>query len=323
MDALSKLSIIPFDEILAAKKTAPSEIRDTPLVKLNLDVPNKEIYLKLENLQPVGSFKIRGAFNALVNRKHTTDGVFTSSAGNFAQGLAWAAAKRNIKCDVVVPDTASPLKIEAIKRYGGNVIKVPYNAWWSVMMSEKYDGLHGSFIHPCCDRSVIAGNGVIGFEIIEALPDVDAIVCSYGGGGHSLGISSAVKHVNPHVKVYACEAETAAPLSASLAAGKAVVLEKHKPSFVDGMNGKAMFPCMWNLAKHLLDGAIITTLREICDALKLLVANNHIVSEGAGAATVAAALSESVPNGKIVCVISGGNIDLERLKIILSDEIPD
>ena len=294
-------------------------------MKLNCDIPNKEIYLKLENLQSVGSFKVRGAYNALINltEEDSKNGVHTSSIGNFAHGLAWCANMLNIPFSVIIPIGVSKVKINAVQNFGCKVIEIDYDDWWNVIMTGKYNDMDGVFIHPSCDENVMAGNGVIGLEIIDMVPDVDTIICPYGGGGNSVGIASAVKQCHPNVKVYACEVETATPLSTSFKAGKPVVLERFKKSFVEGMNGRAMVPCMWNLATNLITGSVVTTLREICDALKMLALKNHIIAEGAGAATVAAAMSAEIPDGKIVCVVSGGNIDLETLNIILQGDVPD
>lgn len=325
MDMLTELKIIPIENILKAQEIAPSEILNTPLVKLNINIPHKEIYLKLENLQPVGSFKIRGAYNAL---KHLTTsntkehGVYTSSAGNFAQGLAWAAKKSGIKCDIICPMSTPQVKIDGITALSGNVIKTSHQEWWNIMTSGKYEGANGTFIHPCCDFNVMAGNGVIGLEILKQMPDVDTVVCSYGGGGHSIGIASALRQQCPNVKIFPCEVNTAAPLHESLQAKQPVSVQTFRSSFVDGMNGRSMFPCMWNLATSLLENSIVLSEKEICDALSLILLKNKLLTEGAAAATVAAALSDKIPNGKIVCVLSGGNIDALKLVTILNGGIP-
>ena len=325
MEQIEKLKIIPLKEILDAQENMLETISNTPLVKLNLEIPNKEIYLKLENLQPVGSFKVRGAYNALTQlskHQNLSRGVFTSSAGNFALGLQSAAKRLNIPCQILCPDNTPEVKINSIIAMDGDVSRLTYDKWWEVMISGKHSESKGVFIHPCCHKDVMAGNGVIGLEILRDLPDVSSIVCSYGEGGHALGIASAVKQLKPDIDVFACEVSTAPPLSESLRVGYPTVVQNFGKSFVDGMNGKAMFPCMWNLVKNLLKDTVVLSLEQICNALRMMIIKNHIVAEGAGAAPVAAALTDKIPNGKIVCVISGGNIDLEVLQTILNGKVP-
>ena len=268
---------------------------------------------------------MRGAYNALTQLSKYQDlskGVLTSSAGNFALGLQWAARRLDIPCQILCPDNIPEVKINSIIAMDGDILRLEYEKWWTVMMSGKYSESKGVFIHPCCHKDVMAGNGVIGLEILRDLPDVSSIVCSYGGGGHALGIASAVKQLKPDIDVFACEVSTAPPLSESLRVGYPAVVQNFRKSFVDGMNGKAMFPCMWNLVKNLLKDTVVLSLEQICDALRMMIIKNHIVAEGAGAAPVAAALTDKIPNGKIVCVISGGNIDLEVLQTILNGKVP-
>ena len=314
---------IPLDAIRDAQQRLDPAVARIPLVRLNVDDAPGEIYLKLENLQPVGCFKLRGAGNALslTDQAALIQGVYTASAGNMAQGLAFVARRRGISCSVVVPDHAPQTKLDAIERLGGRVVKVPFDEWWQVLLDHRFDGMSGTFIHPVSDANVMAGNGTIGLEILEDLPDVDAIIVPYGGGGLSGGIASAIKALRPAAKVFAGEVETAAPLSASLAAGKPVDVE-YVPSFVDGIGGKCVMPEMWNLARDLLDGSLVMSLKEVADALRLLIERNRVVAEGAGATSVAAALSGKAGTGKIVCVISGGNIDPAKIATILRGEIP-
>jgi threonine dehydratase len=295
----------------------------TPLVRLNAGEGPADIYLKLENLQPIGSFKLRGAGNAMLaaNPARLADGVYTASAGNMAQGVAWVAHYLGIPCSVIVPDSAPATKLEAIERLGGTVVKVPYDRWWRVIMEHEYPGIRGLFVHPVADPAVIAGNGTIGLEILEDLPDVAAIVVPFGGGGLSSGIASAAKARRPEVRVFAAEVETAAPLTASLAAGRAVAIER-TPSFVDGIGGKSILEEMWPLVSRLLDGALVVTLRQIVDAIRLMVERTRVVAEGAGGAAVAAALAGKAGGGKVVCVVSGGNIDTDKLMAVLRGEIP-
>lgn len=314
---------IPLTEIEAARVRLHGIVLRTPLVRLNADDAPAEIYLKLENLQPIGSFKLRGAGNAMLaaNPARLADGVYTASAGNMAQGVAWTARYLGIPCSVIVPDQAPATKLEAIERLGGRVVKVPYDRWWRVIMEHEYPGIRGLFVHPVADPAVIAGNGTIGLEILEDLPDVAAIVVPFGGGGLSSGIASAVRARRPETKVWAAEVETAAPFAASLAAGSVQSIER-TPSFVDGIGGKSVLEEMWPLVNRLLDGSLVVTLRQIVDAIRLLIERNRVVAEGAGGAPVAAALAGKAGGGKVVCVVSGGNIDAVTLTTILRREVP-
>jgi len=305
----------------ARSRIAGAAIR-TPLVRLNVDEAPAEIYLKLENLQPIGSFKIRGAANAigLATPEQLAQGVWTASAGNMAQGVAWMARRLGLACTCVVPDHAPEAKLAAITRLGAHYIKVPFADWWTVIVTHQFAGLDGLFVHPVSDPNVMAGNGTIGLEILEDLPDVETIIVPYGGGGLSCGIASAVKALKPEIKVLACEVETAAPLAPSLAAGSPQTIE-YLASFVDGIGSSSLLPDMWPLVSSLLDGSIVVSLQQVADALKLLVERNHVVAEGAGAASVAASLSRKVL-GKVVAVVSGGNIDSAKVIKILQGEIP-
>jgi threonine dehydratase len=292
----------------------------TPLVRLNvLDTP-AEIYLKLENLQPIGSFKIRGAANAMAQLSpgQLQRGVLTASAGNMAQGVAWRARELGIPCTVVAPDTAPETKLDAITRLGGRVIKVPFERWWQTFQDRAYPGVDATFIHAFDDPHVMAGNGVIGLEILEDLPDVDTVVIPWGGGGLVCGIASAVRAKKPICKLYAAEVATAAPLAASLAAGTASVVE-YQASFVDGIGSKTVFPQMLTRARQLIDGALVVGPAEVAAAVRLLAERNRVIAEGAGACPVACALSGQAGAGKIVCVVSGGNIDAVKLCAILCD----
>jgi threonine dehydratase len=269
--------------------------------------------LKLENLQPIGSFKIRGAANAMahISPQDLGRGVVTASAGNMAQGVAWCARKLGIPCTVIAPETAPETKIRAIERLGGRVLKVPYDAWWRAFEERCYPGVQGVFIHAFDDLNVMAGNGTIGLEIFEDLPDVDTLVIPWGGGGLACGIASAVRELKPSARIFAAEVATAAPLTASLKAGSPQVIEPQR-SFVDGVGGKSVFPKMFDLAKQLLDGVWAADVDQVTGALRLMAERNRIIAEGAGATPVACALA-SAAAGKIACVVSGGNIDLPRL----------
>lgn len=308
---------IPRADILAARaRIAPYAIR-TPLVRLHADAPC-EIWLKLETLQPIASFKIRGAANAmaLADSQRLQQGVWTASAGNMAQGVAWCARARGIPCTVVVPHNAPDTKLAAVERLGGRIVRVPYLDWWQILVNHGDPSYDGVFIHPVADEAVIAGNGTMGLEILEDLAGVDAIVAPYGGGGLACGIACAAD-----VPVFAAEVETAAPLTASLAAGRAMEID-HQPSFVDGMGGRSVLEAMWPLASQVLAGAIVVSLNEVASAIRLLVERTRVVAEGAGAAAVAAALTGKAGSGRIVCVVSGGNIDTARLQVILSGRVP-
>ena len=295
----------------------------TPLVRLNVDDAPAEIYLKLENLQPIGSFKLRGAGNAMAvaSPEQLAAGVYTASAGNMAQGVAWNARRLGIRCSVVVPDHAPEAKLSAIRRLGAEVVAVPFDRWWQTLGDRSYPGMPGLFISPFDDPAVMAGNGTIGLEVLEDLPDVDAVVIPYGGGGLSAGIASAIRALKSDTRIYAAEVSTGAPLAASLAAGEPREVT-YTPSFVDGIGGKSVFAAMWARVSPLLDGALVSEPSEIAAALRLLVERNHVVAEGAGAAPVAAAVHGRAGAGTIVCIVSGGNIDSRKLATILSGEIP-
>ena len=311
-------------DVRAARERIAGTIVRTPLVRLNVD--DAEIFLKLENLQPIGSFKLRGAGNAiaLANRSELAKGVYTASAGNMAQGIAWHARRLKIPCTVVVPDHAPETKLAAITRLGAKFIKVPFDEWWQVIVTRRYAGVQGVFIHPVSDPAVMAGNGTIGLEILEDLPDVEAILVPYGGGGLSCGIATAVRALKPNTKVFACEVETSAAFAAALSAGAITKIE-YKPSFVDGIGSGSVLAEMWPLAKSLLDGSIVMSLAEVAEAVRTLAERNRVIAEGAGATPVAAAIAgkagEHDHAHRIVCVVSGGNIDLEKLAKIFRREI--
>jgi threonine dehydratase len=295
----------------------------TPLLRLSVDSP-AEIFLKLETLQPIGSFKLRGAGNAMARAgaEKLSGGVYTASAGNMAQGVAWNARRLGVPCTVIVPEHAPQSKLAAIERLGGRIVKVPFERWWQVLVDHHYPGIEGLFIHPVADPAVIAGNGTIGLEILEDLPDADTVLVPFGGGGLSCGIACAVRSLRPSARVFACEVETAAPLSASLAAGRPVAVD-YEPSFVDGIGGRSVLPEMWPLASSVLSGSIVVSLAEIAGAIALLAGRARVVAEGAGAASVAAALRPVREfRGKVVCVVSGGNIDPEKLSVILRGGVP-
>jgi threonine dehydratase len=313
---------VSLQDIRDAQQRISGKVNRTPLIRFYPDNFPGEIYLKLENLQPIGSFKIRGAGNAmgLADKSLLAEGVYTASAGNMAQGVAWNAKMMNIPCTVIVPDHAPQTKLDAITRLGAKFIKIPFNDWWQVIVTRKFEGMKGLFVHPVADPNVIAGNGTIGLEILDDLPDVDAVVVPYGGGGLISGIATAIKSIKPGVKIFASEVETAAPLAPSLAAGHPVKVE-YTASFVDGMGSSGLLAEMWPLVSRLVNGSIVLTLKQIADAIKLLIERSRVIAEGAGGSSVGAALTGKAGNGKIVCVISGGNIDREKLIKILSGTI--
>ena len=295
----------------------------TPLVRLDAPETPSEIWLKLENLQPIGSFKLRGALNA-IRRAAPEDlraGVVTASAGNMAQGVAWAARELGLLCTVVVPDHAPQTKLAAIERLGGRVVKVPFERWWQAIEESRFEGAEGLFVHPVQDAGVMAGNGTIGLEILEDLPDPDAVLVPYGGGGLTSGIASALRQLRPETRIYPVEPETAAPLAASLAAGQPREIE-YRPSFVDGAGGRSVLLKMWPLVRSLVDGALTVSLDEAAAAVRLLAERTRVVAEGAGALAVAAALAGRAEGRKLVCVVSGGNIDSAKLAAILRGETP-
>ncbi|HEY1251244.1 MAG TPA: pyridoxal-phosphate dependent enzyme [Thermoanaerobaculia bacterium] len=297
----------------------------TPLVRLNLD-SGREVFLKLETLQPIGSFKIRGSGNAMSKAAEAEPGalargVYTASAGNMAQGVAWNARRLGVPCTVIVPENAPAAKLSAIERLGARTVKLPFDRWWQVLVDHGYPGIEGRFIHPVSDPDVIAGNGTIGLEILEDLPDVETIYVPYGGGGLSSGIACAVRALRPEARVYACEAETAAPFAASLAAGRPVAVD-YRASFVDGIGSRSLLPEMWPLARGVLAGSVVASLAEIARAIALLATRARVVAEGAGGTSVAAAARHAETKGPVVCVVSGGNIDAEKLAKILRGEVP-
>jgi len=321
LTAERKISVT-LEDIQAAQQRIRNKATRTPLLRFYHEDAPGELYLKPENLQPIGSFKLRGAANAIAtaDKSLLSKGVYTASAGNMAQGVAWNARMLNIPCTVIVPDHAPQTKLDAITRLGAKFIKIPFSEWWQVIVTREFEGMEGLFVHPVADPAVIAGNGTIGLEIFEDIPDVDTVIVPYGGGGLITGIATALKTLKPQVKIFASEVETAAPLAPSLSAGKPVNVE-YTPSFVDGMGSSSVLSEMWPLVSKLVDDSIVLTLKQIANAIKLLIERNRMIAEGAGGSSLAAALTGRAGSGKIVCVISGGNIDAEKLIKILSGTI--
>ena len=290
---------------------APVALR-TPLVPLNAETA-ANVYLKLENLQPIGSFKIRGAANVMSRtpRELLERGVLAASAGNMAQGVAYCARRLGIPATVVSPDTAPQTKIRAVERLGGRVILAPFAEWWRTFETRSYPGVDATFVHSFDDLDVMAGNGTIALELLEDLPDLDAVVIPWGGGGLSCGIAAVLRELAPHVRIYAAEIETAAPLAPSLAAGEPRAVD-YRPTFVDGIGSRMVFPNMFEHARALLDGSIVVTLDEASRAMQLVAERNRVIAEGAAACAVAAAISGRAGTGRVVAIVSGGNIDLAK-----------
>lgn len=314
--------MIPLAEIEAARARIAGIAVRTPLLRLELDA-EPEIYLKLETLQPVNSFKIRGAGNAVLaaSEAELARGVVTASAGNMAQGVAYAARLRGVPATIVVPDGAPKTKLAAVERFGGRIVSLPYDEWWAVMVEGRYAPEPGLFVHPVDDDAVMAGNGTIGLELLEDLPDLDAVIVPYGGGGLVTGIASALRAHRSGVRVVAAEPETGAVAAASLAAGRMTEVD-YVRSFVDGAGSRSLMPRVWELASGLLDDAVAVPLDATAAAIRLIAERTRVVAEGAGALALAAALAGRGGAGKVVCIVSGGNIDAAVLGRILAGETP-
>ena len=311
------------DDASAARRRIFGRVVRTPLVRLNTDSAPVEVFLKLENLQPVGSFKLRGVTNAVLQipQDELADGVWTVSAGNTAQALAWTARELGVPMTAVVPENAPETKLANIERLGGSYLKAPFEDFARVFATRSYPGARGRFIHPFSDPAVMAGNATIGLEILEDLPDVDTVVAAYGGGGLCCGIASAIKSARPGAKVYAAEAATSAPLAAALNEGEPTRID-YSLSFVDAIGSPVVQPEMFSLARRLLDGSLVVDLEQAAEAVRVLASRNHVIAEGGGAVPVAAALAGMAGGGKVVCVVSGGNIDPGRLATILDGGVP-
>ena len=315
---------IPLDAIREAAAAIHGVAIRTPLIRLELPQiagvtapglrpPVPDLYLKLEVLQPIGSFKIRGAYNVMrqLPPHLLNEGVWTVSAGNAAQGVAYAARKAGARCSVMVADTAPETKLRAIERLGATIVMATYDECWRTAETHRSDRMSGYFVHPFDDDRFITGNATAGLEILEDLPDVDAIVAPLGGGGLLAGLAAAARELRPRTQVYAAEPDTAAPLSASLAAGHPVYFDNWRASFVDGAGGKSVLETMWPLLGGLA-GSIVVTLDEVARAMKLVAERVHVIAEGAAGCAIAGALSGRAGTGKVVAVVSGGNIDLPK-----------
>jgi threonine dehydratase len=306
---------VTLDEIRAARERIRSVITRTPLVRLRHDVPGApEIWLKLENLQPINAFKIRGAANAvgMLSAEERSRGVWTISAGNAGQGVAFAAREFGIPCTVVAIETAPATKVERMERLGARIVKAPFDACWTAMEKRTFPGVEGTFVHPFDDHNFIAGNASLGLEILEDLPQVKTVIAAIGGGGLVAGIGSAIRQLAPDVRILGAEPETAAPGAASFEAGEPREFAQWQASFVDGAGGKSIFPRMWERLQGIVDGSIVVTLDEVKAAMRIVAEKTRVIAEGAGGLAVAAALSGRAGEGPIVAVISGGNIDLKK-----------
>jgi len=305
---------ITLTEIREARERIAGTIIRTPLIRLELGPDHPDIRLKLENLQPINAYKLRGAANAvaLLAEAERQRGVWTISAGNAGQGVAYAARKAGVPCTVVVIETAPASKMERMKALGARLVPVPYDVAWKALEERAYSGVEGTFVHPFDDHNFIAGHATMGLEILEDAPDVAAVIAGIGGGGLITGVGSAIKALKPDTRLWGAEPETAAPLALSLATGSPQVFRDWKASFVDGAGGQSVFPRMWQRMKPLVDGSIVVTLEEIRQAMRLMAEKARIIVEGAGALPLAAALTGKAGPGPIVAIVSGGNIDLEK-----------
>jgi threonine dehydratase len=311
---------IQLSEIQEARKRIAKTIVRTPLIRLELGPESPDIQLKLENLQPINAYKLRGAANAvaMLSEADRKRGVWTISAGNAGQGVAYAARAAGVPCTVVVVETAPQSKLDRMKALGAKIIPVPYDVAWKALDERSFPGAEGTFIHPFDDDDFIAGHGTMGLEILEDAPDTTAVIASIGGGGLITGVASAIKALKPEVKMFGVEPDTAAPAALSFKKRSPQVFPNWKASFVDGAGGQSMFPRMWERMKPVVDGYLVVTLEQTRNAMRLLAEKARIISEGAGALPVAAALSGKAGKGPIVAIISGGNIDLQKFCELIS-----
>src|SRR6266513_554913 len=311
---------IRLHEIREARKRIANTILRTPLVRLEMGPKFPDIRLKLENLQPINAYKLRGAANAvaMLSESERRRGVWTISAGNAGQGVAYAAREAGVPCSVVVIETAPASKVERMRGLGAKLIPVPFDVAWNAMEERTFDGAEGTFIHPFDDQNFVAGNATIGLEILEDAPDVVAVIAAIGGGGLLTGLGSAGKALKPKVKVWGAEPETAAPGALSFAKQSPQAFTEWRQSFVDGAGGKSIFPRMWERIRPVADGSIVVSLEETRQAMRLLAEKTRVIAEGAGALSVAAALSGKAGKGPIVAIVSGGNVDLDKFCELIS-----
>jgi threonine dehydratase len=320
LDDVRPIELAEIEE--ARDRIAGTAVR-TPLVRLELGPDYPDIRLKLENLQPINAYKIRGAANALamLSDDERKRGVWTISAGNAGQGVAYAARKAGVPCTVVAIETAPTSKLERMKALGARLVKVSFDAAWDAMNDRAYEGVEGTFIHPFDDNDFIAGHATMGLEILEDAPDTAAVIAGIGGGGLITGVASAVKALNPAIKIWGAEPETAAPAARSFEMGSPQVFAEWKASFVDGAGGKSVFPRMWERMKPLVDGVIVVSLDETRHAMRLMAEKVRVIAEGAGALALAAALTGKAGKGPIVAIVSGGNIDLEKFSELIEERV--
>ena len=314
MSAPEPVRPITLEEIRAARERIAGHVVRTPLVRIELGPAGPDIRLKLENLQPINAYKLRGAMNAvaMMPAAERARGVWTVSAGNAGQGVAYAARQAGVPCTVVAIETAPTAKLERMKALGARLVLVPYGAAWQTLERRAYDGVQGTFIHPFDDHNFIAGHGTMGLEILEDAPDAATVICGIGGGGLITAVGSAVKALKPEITVAGAEPETAAPAALSWRMGSPQVFHDWKPSFVDGAGGQSLFPRMWARMRPVVDDCIVVTLDETRAAMRMMAERARVIAEGAGALPLAAALKEKSLAGPIVCVVSGGNIDLKK-----------
>lgn len=312
---MTVLSPPTLEDVLQARERIAPYVLPIPLAKVD-DAP---IYLKFENLQPVGSYKLRGVANAILQTDPALlrNGVAAVSAGNLGQGIAWFARKMGFPCLILVPNHAPEAKVNALRGYGAEIKKITLDEWWTIMSTGVLPGYEGLFLHGVFDRRIMAGHGTIGLDILDDLPDVDAIVIPFGGGAMTCGIAAAVKQRKPHIRIYTCEVETGAPMKAALQHGGPFEVA-YTPSFVDGIGSRSLFPEMWPLLQPVVTDSIVVTLDQVRAAIKQLALRHHVIAEGAGAAALAAALTGRAGPGNIACVISGGHIDPKVFAEIIS-----
>src|SRR6266404_3368322 len=312
--ALEAVRPIVIDDVREARKRIGKVIVRTPLVRLELGPNFPDIRLKLENLQPINAYKLRGAANAvaMLSKSERERGVWTISAGNAGQGVAYAAKKADVPCTVVVIETAPASKIERMRALWAKLIPVPYDVAWKALEDRSFPGADGTFVHPFDDDNFIAGHGTMGLEILEDVPDAAAVIASIGGGGLITGVGSAIKQLKPDTKIFGVEPETAAPAALSFEKGSPQIFKNWKASFVDGAGGQSMFPRMWERMKPVVDNYFVVTLEETKNAMQLMAEKARVISEGAGALPLAAALTGKAGKGPIVAIVSGGNIDLNK-----------
>lgn len=314
---------IALSDIREAQRRIAGTIVRTPLVRLELGSGFPDVRLKLENLQPINAYKLRGAANAvaMLSESERKLGVWTISAGNAGQGVAYAARRAGVPSTVVVIETAPASKIERMRALGAKLIPVPYEVAWQALEERSFPGAEGTFVHPFDDHNFIAGHATMGLEILEDEPDTTAVIASIGGGGLITGVASAIKALKPEIKIWGAEPETAAPAALSFAEGSPQVFKDWKPSFVDGAGGQSVFPRMWERMKPLVDGYIVVSLEETKAAMRLMAEKARIISEGAGALPLAAALTGKAGKGPIVAIVSGGNIDLKKFCELIGSTI--